>query len=119
MIFDDINGFCLTNLISRYTYSPKGGMECASLYIKAPNSEFGNYLRFDYKDITNFSEFADSITMTSHIVNTTGSFKDIAFFTDGLKDKTEPVEIRQAEVEGPLNDFHVRNFALYYGLFTQ
>ncbi len=69
---------------------------------------------FHYENWTSFSEFVDSVRFDTRIDKSSVKVKDIAFYTDALKNI--PLTIRfQGQVKGPVSDMKGRNLELSFG----
>lgn len=111
--FKEKSGFVLEDLRTTMKYSSTG-MEYENLYIKTPETELSNYVRFDYKKPQDFTEFIDSVDFVGHFINSRVSFKDLAFFTDGLENKTDIVKF-SGEAKGKVSDLRVDDFEVAFG----
>ncbi|RYD83111.1 MAG: translocation/assembly module TamB [Sphingobacteriales bacterium] len=114
MDFNDKSGFVLNELRTRMTYT-KQQMEFTGLYLKTPESEISDYLRFDYKHPRNFDDFIDSVDVEAHFINTKSSFKDIAFFTYQLENKKDPFILNSANVTGRINKLRIADLDAAFG----
>ncbi len=69
---------------------------------------------FHYKNWTSFSDFVDSVRFDTRIEKSSVKFKDIAFYTDALKNI--PLTMRfKGRVNGPVSDMKGRNLEVYLG----
>lgn len=111
--FKEKSGFEIQDLRTTMKYSSTG-MEYENLYIKTPETELSNYVKFDYKKPTDLAEFIDSVDFVGHFINSTVSFKDLAFFTDGLINKTDIVKF-SGDAKGKVSDLRVDDFEVAFG----
>ncbi len=114
MNLSERSGFKLEALRTNMLYS-NTKMEYKNLYIKTPQSEVQDYVKFDYDNITKFSAFIDSVHFKGDFNRSTVSFKDIAYFTSALTNKTDAVKVYALKTDGKIADIHVRNFDVSFG----
>jgi hypothetical protein len=108
------SGFVLDNLEGIATYTPSS-IEIKSLGLETPNSKIGKYLRLDYKDVESLNDFVNEVTLKAEFSNSKVSYRDLAFFTPDLKNKTDQVIFDNLEADGKINDLHIHDVEANFG----
>ncbi len=88
------------------------------LTLRVNRSVLRNYLRFDYRVFTNFTDYNDSMKTTGHLRNTRVYSEDIAKFAPALHGLHEAVTV-SGDYVGYTRDFHVKNLDVRYGSGTR
>ncbi|MCJ8166433.1 translocation/assembly module TamB [Pontibacter sp. E15-1] len=104
----------LLNLDTRMTYADTF-WEWDALDLQVNESNLQHYLRFDYSQFGDFSNFVDSVTMTGNLENSRIYSQDIATFAPQLKEYNENLLINSLELKGKVKDFNATNVDLAYG----
>lgn len=107
----------LHNLDTRITYAPTF-LEFDSLDLKLNESNLQNYVRFDYSQFGDFTEFIDSVKMTINLHDSKLYSQDIATFAPQLKSYDENLLVSSGEFKGKVKNFSARNIDLKYGRHT-
>ncbi|MDQ3073631.1 MAG: hypothetical protein M3Q97_10260, partial [Bacteroidota bacterium] len=111
--FKEQSGFELLTLNTNFSFTSEQ-IELASLYLKTPNSEIQDYLKFTYDDVSAFGNFIDSVTMEADFVRSTISLKDLSYFTDALANKTDAIKI-STQVRGTISNINLNDLELTFG----
>ncbi len=115
--FSEKSSFVLEDLRTTMAYT-KTQMEFTNLYLRTPQSEIGNYLRFDYPNMRAFNHFIDSVDIKAGFINSTTSFKDLAFFTHTLENKKDKFFINSADVSGRINRLRADKLDAAFGNYS-
>lgn len=90
----------------------------SNFYLETPHSRLQRDLRFDYKNVINFSDFVDSIDITASLVHSVVSIRDIRYFGEYLQNKTDSVVLHRAEIKGKTNNLKLNNLDIAWGQFS-
>lgn len=115
--FSEKSGFVLEDLRTTMAYTKKD-MEFTNLYIRTPQSEIGNYLKFTYPNLLAFDHFIDSVDIDAEFVNARTSFKDLAFFTYQLENKADQFVINSAKVTGRISKLRTTDLDANFGEYS-
>ncbi|MGZ5243562.1 MAG: translocation/assembly module TamB domain-containing protein [Bacteroidia bacterium] len=115
--FNEKSGFVLEDLRTSMTYT-KHQMEFNNLYIRTPESEIGNYLKLNYNNLLAFDHYIDSVDIEAQLVNAKTSFKDLAYFTYQLQNKTDPFVINSAKVSGKISKLRTTDLDATFGEYS-
>jgi hypothetical protein len=108
------SGFELTDMRGIAKYTSKN-IEIRSMDILTPNSEIGNYIKLEYDDPDQMADFVNTVKLTTEFNNAKASFKDLAFFTPDLKNKTDSVLFSHLEANGKISDLHIHDIDASFG----
>ena len=114
MNFSEKSGFKVEELHTDMFYSNKK-MEYKNFYLRTPETELRDYVKFEYDDISKFDDFIDSVRWVGNFNDSKVSFRDIAYFTTSLINKKDIVSLHTLKGEGTIADMRVRNFDLSFG----
>jgi hypothetical protein len=109
----DTSGFVINDLRTFGEFNSKK-LELNGFYLKTPHSEIENYIKLSYSDPGSFGYFVDSVNMNVHFYNSRVSFKDIAFFTDNLKNKTDSALV-SVDARGTVSSLKFDNADVVFG----
>jgi hypothetical protein len=109
----DTSGFVVNDLRAFGEYNSKK-LELNGFYLKTPHSEIENYIKLSYNDPQSYGYFVDSVKMNVHFYNSRVSFKDIAFFTDNLKNKTDSALV-SLDARGTVSNLKFDNADVVFG----
>lgn len=87
------------------------------LRLAVGRSQLTNYLRFDYRTFGNFSDFNDSVKVTTQLRGAQVFASDIAKFAPALATLKESV-VLSGDATGYVRDFKIKNLDLRYGRGT-
>ena len=65
----------------------------------------------EYSGIASFSNYMDEVPMTGKIVDSRVDMKSISYFAPSLRRMKSIVNLREADVRGPVKDLSIRNFS--------
>ena len=90
-------------------------MRIRNLHIKTPYTEINTNLTFNYDSFPDWSDFVEKMQWNSNFVNSTVSFKDIAFFAgESLWGINSTVRLT-GDCKGTISRFRCKNVTLEYG----
>lgn len=92
-------------------------MEFNRLQAVTNRSNIGDYLRFDYKDISDFSNFIDSVDVLGVLKNARINSKDIAYFAPSVNITKFDVSLN-GRVKGKVGNFGGKNMLIKTGKTT-
>lgn len=84
------------------------------LTLETQHSILKDYLAFSYNSFSSYSDFLDSVNIVANLKHSTIDFKDIAIFSDYLRDYTFPIEV-SGQTKGTISYFRAKNLAIRYG----
>lgn len=64
----------------------------------------------EYDSVASFSNYIEEVVMTGGIVNSRVDFKSISYFAPALLRMKSVIDLRKADVKGPVKDMSIRNF---------
>lgn len=64
----------------------------------------------EYDSVSSFSNYIEEVVMTGGIVNSRVDFKSISYFAPALQRMKSVINLRNADVKGPVKDMSIRNF---------
>ncbi|GAB3200576.1 hypothetical protein ABID22_003756 [Pontibacter aydingkolensis] len=109
----------LHNLDTRMTYAPTF-WEWDKLDLQVNDSNLKDFIRFDYGEFGNFTEFNDSINMTVRLQDSEVYFKDIVVFAPQIKEyENEVVLVNSVDFKGKVKNFNATDVDLEYGEDTR
>ena len=88
-----------------------------NLSLRVGRSQIKDYVRFDYRVFSNFTDYNDSMKTTADLRNSRVYSDDIAKFAPALKGMNESVQISGYAV-GYVRDFKIDNLDVRYGKGT-
>ena len=106
----------LHRLSTQMAYAPTF-LEFADLDLRLGKSNLAQYVRFDYRKFSNFSQFNDSVKVTAHLENTRLFSADIAQFAPQVKNINDSILI-SGDVTGRVRRFTAKNLDARYGQYT-
>ena len=106
----------LRELTSTMTLGPHF-WQLDDLMLRVGRSRLANFLRFDYRIFTNFTNYNDSMKTTGHLRGTRVYSDDIASFAPALHGLNEAVTV-SGDYVGFTRDFQVKNLDVQYGSGT-
>lgn len=109
----DTSGFVINDLRTFGEFNDQK-LELNGFYLKTPHSEIENYIKLSYKDLGSYGYFVDSVNMDVHFYNSKVSFKDIAYFTDNLKNKQDSALV-SVDARGTVSDLKLDNADVNFG----
>jgi len=115
--FTERNGFVLKDMRGNITYNSHE-IEAKDFYFQTPQTELRDYAKLEFKQISSLTDFIDSVSITSNLVDSKVSFKDIHYFAPTLKDSTETVSL-SGKSSGSISDLHVKNIDIAYSKNTR
>jgi hypothetical protein len=92
----------------------KADMTFDKLYAHIGESEIKDYLRFNYKDINDLSDFNEKIDVVSYLNESKIDFKNLAEFAPGIKHIKEKATI-SGFFKGTVTNFKVKELNLAFG----
>ncbi|MEJ8802664.1 translocation/assembly module TamB domain-containing protein [Pontibacter sp. H249] len=109
----------LHNLDTRMTYASTF-WEWDQLDLQVNESNLKDFIRFDYEEFGNFTEFNDSIKMTVRLQDSKVYFKDIIVFAPQIKEyQKEVIQVNSADFKGKVKNFTATDVDLEYGENTR
>ncbi|MBC5992095.1 translocation/assembly module TamB domain-containing protein [Pontibacter sp. SD6] len=109
----------LHNLDTRMTYAPTF-WEWDQLDLQVNDSNLKDYVRFDYEEFGNFTEYNDSVTMTVRLQDSKVYFKDIVVFAPQIKEYSdETILVNSVDFKGKVKNFTATDVDLEYGNDTR
>ena len=106
----------LREITADMTYGPHF-WEFKDLSLRVGRSQIKNYLRFEFRVFSNFTDYNDSMKTIAHLRNSRVYSEDIASFAPQLSKLHESVGI-SGDASGYVRDFKVNNLDLRYGTGT-
>ena len=85
--------------------------------LRLGRSNLAKYIRFDYRQFSNFLYFNDSVKVTANLVKARVYSDDIALFAPQVKNLHDNI-LFTGEIEGRVDRFHANNLDIYYGKYT-
>ena len=64
----------------------------------------------EYAGVSSFSNYIDEVVMTGNIFNSRVDFKSISYFAPALLKMKTLINLRRADVKGPVKDMSIKNF---------
>ncbi|SEM52525.1 Family of unknown function [Olivibacter domesticus] len=92
-------------------------MEFSKLHAVTNSSNIGDYLRFDYKDISDFSDFIESVNVLGVLKNARINSKDIAYFAPSVNITKFDVGLNGV-VKGKVGNFSGKKMLIKTGKTT-
>ncbi|GAA4799832.1 translocation/assembly module TamB domain-containing protein [Olivibacter ginsenosidimutans] len=114
--FKEKSGFWLKQLDASVKIDSTS-MEFKQLYAETNASKLGNYLRFNYRDIADFSDFINKVTVHAIIKDSRVEAKDIAFFAPSVNQIKFNIGIN-GHVSGKVNHFSGKQMLIKMGKAT-
>ncbi|MDO7847129.1 translocation/assembly module TamB domain-containing protein [Hymenobacter sp. M29] len=106
----------LREITADMTYGPHF-WEFKDLSLRVGRSQIKDYVRFEFRVFSNFTEYNDSMKTIARLRNSRVYSDDIAKFAPQLRDLKESVAI-SGDAEGYVRDFKVNNLDVRYGSGT-
>lgn len=106
----------LREITADMTYGPHF-WEFKNLNLRVGRSQIKDYVRFEFRVFTNFTEYNDSMKTIAHLRNSKVYSEDIASFAPQLSELHESVAI-SGDASGYVRDFKVNNLDVRYGSGT-
>ena len=91
--------------------------EFKDLSLRVGRSQIKDFLRFEFRTFSNFTEFNDSVKTIAHLRNAQVFTDDIAKFAPALASLHDSVRL-SARASGYVRDFKVNDLDLHYGRGT-
>jgi len=115
--FSERNGFVVKDMHGDISYNSHE-LEARDFYFLTPQTELRDYAKLEYKQLSSLSYFIDSVKLTTNLIDSKVSFKDIHYFAPTLLDSTEVVSL-SGKSTGTIADLHVRDIDIAYGRNTR
>ncbi|MBF9142224.1 translocation/assembly module TamB domain-containing protein [Hymenobacter properus] len=106
----------LREITADMTYGPHF-WEFKNLNLRVGRSQIKDYVRFEFRVFTNFTDYNDSMKTIARLRNSKVYSEDIAKFAPQLSELHESVAL-SGDAEGYVRDFKVNNLDLRYGSGT-
>ncbi|WP_201986854.1 translocation/assembly module TamB domain-containing protein [Hymenobacter rubidus] len=106
----------LREITADMTYGPHF-WEFKDLSLRVGRSQIKDYVRFEFRVFSNFTDYNDSMKTIARLRNSKVYSDDIAKFAPQLRDLKESVAI-SGDAEGYVRDFKVNNLDVRYGSGT-
>jgi len=114
MSLNEKSGFTVTKMTGNAKYTDRN-IEIKNLDLTTPNSRVKKHIRIDYANTDSLADFVHNADMNAEFVNSRVSFKDLAYFTPDLKNKTDAVNIIHVTGKGRVSDLHITNLDANFG----
>ncbi len=89
----------------------KGGTFIRNLHILDKWSDISmTEYAMEYASVASFSNYLDEVVMTGKIFNSRVDFKTISYFAPSLLRMKSVVNLKRADVKGPVKDLSIKNF---------
>jgi hypothetical protein len=110
----DLNsGLRLKKLTTEFAQS-ESAMEFDNLELHAGNSVIKNFVRFEYSETSDLSDFNNKVNIIGHLENSLINTHDLSLFAPALSNFNENYRL-SGDINGPIKSFIVRNTNLSFG----
>lgn len=117
MSYNQYTGFQLLNLTGDFKIGGQG-MELNDAVIVTPSSHLFLDLAFDYETWNDYGEFLDSIRIRADLRPSTFDMGTLQYFATATRGMDDTLVV-SCNVDGPVNDLHIRNLKANFKDNTQ
>ena len=97
--------------MSGKTTIEKGKTSIRNLHIQDKWSDISmTEYSMEYAGVSSFSKYINEVVMTAGIFNTRVDFKSLSYFAPALLKMKSVINLKEADVHGPVRDMAIRNF---------
>ncbi len=108
--FGERSGYKVQELSGKVTIE-KGRTLVENLHLQDRWSDISmNEYAMEYSGMASFSNYMDEVLMTGEILDSRIDMKSISYFAPSLRRMKSIVNLREAEVKGPVKDLSIKNF---------
>ena len=110
------SGVRIHELNTRLAFAPTF-LELDALLLRVDDSQLAEYIRFDYRQFSNFTHFVDSVHVTGRLREAVLHAQDLALFAPALRQYQDVLRIA-GDIKGKVTNFNARELDLRYGQHT-